>query len=655
MIQHKGSGIHPGKLILILLLTFCTCSVLPAQTLFTCDGASVSKADFLKAYNKNNNDAKATDKSYRDYLELYIRYKLKVRAAYAMQLDTLRGLRAELQSFRDQIAGNYLRDDASLEKLTTEAFNRGQHDLRLAHIFIAIPRDASPADTAKAYERAWKAYNALKAGKKFRETAIAFSDDPAVRQNGGEIGYISVFTLPYELETLAYSTPVGQFPKPYRSKAGYHIFRTLGERKSLGKIKVAQILLSIPPGAPDAVRNEIRMKADSLYGVLLKGGDFANLAKLFSSDNLTYLNGGEMPDFGVGKYDSAFEAAAFGLDKDGAISRPVLSPFGYHIVKRIYRKPFPRELTRETAATLKQEISADPRIEVSRKALLNRIWQQTGFRRSAFSEADLWAFTDSAMTDNSLSYLRSLGYATVLFAFPRQSYTVKDWIGYARPFRNAQPGRRSSIGKELFAQYVEKISLDYYRAHLEEYNNDFAFQLTEFREGNLLFEVMQRKIWDKASTDSAGLRNYFESHKDKYWWNPSADAILFTCNDGRTAQNMKSGLETNRSAWKQLADSASGIVQADSGRYEFAQIPGSVKTGFFPGMFTALVSNKADNTVSFAYILNVYNEKAPRNFKEARGFVINDYQNFMEDQWIAGLRKKYPVSIDERVFASLPK
>jgi peptidyl-prolyl cis-trans isomerase SurA len=639
------------KLIYIPVLIFSLLSAVSAQTLFTCNGSSVSREDFLKAYNKNNIGEKATEKTYRDYLDLYIRYKLKVRAAYDMQLDTLPGQKSEMQNFRLQVAESYMKDDASLEKLVSEAFTRGQRDLYLSHIFIAVPANAAPADTLKAYDKAWAAYNALKKGKKFGETAIAVSDDPNVKFNEGNIGYITAFTLPYELETLAYTTPAGQFSKPYRTRGGYHIFKIQGERKSLGSIKTAQILIAFPPGATESIRLAAAAKADSVYQLLQKGADFAAIVKQYSSDNLTYQNNGEMPEFTVGKYDSAFETAAFALGRDGAISRPVPSAFGYHIIKRIYRKPAPTQFNNETAAALKQQVMNDPRIEVSRRTLLNRIYKQAGLNRSSVSETDLWAFTDSAMVNKPLSAYRGLEYSTVIFSYPKQQYTVKEWLDYARTKKGSKTGRTDN---ELFRQFLEKASLDYYRAHLEEFNADFAFQLTEFKEGNLLFEVMQRKIWDKASTDSAGLRNYFEAHKNKYWWESSVDALLFTCNNEKTATDLKHNLENGVSDWKQLTDTSGNNIQADSGRYEMAQIPVKANTSFNTGMFTPFMHNKTDNTVSFSYILNVYNERSPRNYKDARGFVINDYQISLEDQWIADLRKKYPVNVDEKVLASLP-
>jgi len=640
---------------LLFLLLLLLVSAIRAQNVFTIDNVPVSRDEFLRAYNKNNMAQKPSEKSYRDYLDLYVRYKLKVRAAFDARLDTLPTQRAELQNFRSQVAESYLKDDTSLSRLVKEAFERGQTDIRLSHILIPLPKNPTPADTLKAYEKAKMAYEALKKGKKFSEVAIQYSEDPSVRTNGGQIGYITVFTLPYELETLAYSTPPGHFSKPYRTRGGYHIFRNDGERKALGRIRVAQILIAYPPSATNLIRQSIRRRADSIYSLLAGGADFATLARTYSGDNLSYQAGGELPEFGIGHYDSAFEATAFALNRDGAYSRPLESVYGYHIIRRIARRPFPGRMDSVIAAQLRQQVMNDPRIEISRKALLNKILQQVNYRRGDVSDADLWAFTDSAMLNVGLSGFRRLTRTTALFSFSRQSYTIREWLDYFRSVRGQRPGG-AQADKDLYDRWIERVAQEYYRNHLEEYNADFAFQLSEFREGNLLFEIMQRKIWDKASTDSAGLMKYYEGHKNNYWWNASADALLFTCRDAATAEGLKARLQTHPIvSWRQMVDSGATAIQADSGRYELAQIPNPGGTALTPQTYTAFSTNPADNSVSFAYILDIYRDRAPRNFRDARGFVINDYQNWMEDQWIAELKKKYPVKIEEKVIAGLTR
>jgi peptidyl-prolyl cis-trans isomerase SurA len=652
--QNPNDIRFPESRVLVLsLLILLFSSGLTAQTLFTVDGTPISKEEFLKAFSKNNTGIAPAEKSYRDYLELYIRYKLKVKAAYAAQLDTLPAQRTELLNFRTQVADSYMKDQESMDRLVREVSVRGQKDIRLAHIFIALPH--GPADTLRTFDKAMTIYGDLKKGKKFSDLATSFSDDPAAKTNKGDIGYITVFTLPYELESLAYSLAPGQFSRPYRSKGGYHIFRNGGERKAIGRIKVAQILLSFPPGASASAREQVRLRADSLYRVLEIGGDFAALARAYSSDNLTYQNGGELPEFGIGRYDSAFEATAFGLDRDGAISRPLATEFGYHIIKRLSRKPFPQKLDDPAISALRQQVLNDPRVEISRQALYNRIFQETGFGRAAIPEAELWAYTDSAFRNPGYSSNGNLSNSTMVFSFSQRAYTIKEWLDFVRVTKPTRAGSSLS-DKDLFQRYIERTALDYYRNHLEQYNKDFAFQLNEFREGNLLFEIMQRKIWDKASTDSAGLAKYYEAHKGKYWWNASADALIFTCNSPGTAETLKARLMAGPvGAWRNYTDSIGSAVQADSGRYELAQIPGTLLSAPAAQSFTEFTGNKADNTVSFAYILAVHNNREPRSYHDARGFVINDYQGFLEEQWVENLRKQYPVKVDEQVLKALSK
>ena len=286
-----------------------------AQTLFTYGSKQVSKQEFLKAFNKNNSDNKPTEKALREYLDLYVPFKLKVQAAYDMRLDTLASQRAELQAFRNQLVQGFLTDPSSLAGLINEAFDRSQKDIRISHIFIPAPIDSVELDVVAA-KQAKEAYDLLKQGKNFGEVATSYSADPAVKTNRGDLGYITVFSLPYELETLAYSTPANTVSAPYRSKAGYHIFKNTAERKAVGKIKIAQILLAFPPDATDAIRNDLRKRADSLYRELVKGADFAKMAEAFSNDNFSFQQGGVLPEFGTGKYEAPFETRRFCIAKE---------------------------------------------------------------------------------------------------------------------------------------------------------------------------------------------------------------------------------------------------------------------------------------------------------------------------------------------------
>jgi peptidyl-prolyl cis-trans isomerase SurA len=644
-----------SKVAVALLLIFMTATA-SAQVLFTYGGKPVTKNEFLKAYNKNNTDGKPSDKSYRDYLELYIRFKLKVQAALDKKLDTLASQQAELQSFRNQVIESYVRDEGSIHELIKEAIVRSKKDIHIAHIFVAAKRDATAEDVKKAQDKINAAADELQKGKDFGKVATEYSEDLSVSANKGDIGYITALVLPYELENIIYSTAVGKNTAPVRSNAGFHIFRNLGERPGVGRMKAAQILLSFPPGASEEQKNEIKKRADSIYNVLTKGSDFKVLVAQFSNDNISWQAGGEMVEFGVGQYDLAFENAAFGLKKDGEISAPVLTSYGYHIIKRLQYKPAVADTSNaQLKDDFKQRITQTDRMNVSQKLLYKKILQVTGFKKHAVNEKHLFVIMDSLLQKKSFPVFADINAKTPLVSFTKKTITVKDLQTHLEAIRVYEGIRSGKTDRDLLDDYYETVAFDYFRQHLEEYNKDFAYQLNEFREGNLLFEIMQRNIWDPASTDSSGLKNYYNGHKAKYVWESSADVIMLTCTNAGAAEEFRNKMKENYKDWKKYLDQSGGKLQGDSGRFELGQIPVVGRTNFTEGLITANVKNETDNTVTFAYIIKLYPDREPRGFADARGFVINDYQVFLEEQWIGALKKKYPVKINEAVLKTLPK
>lgn len=648
MIRRKTFFIVPFFLVTIFNAAF-------GQTLFTYGNKSVTSTEFLKAYGKNNTIDKPTEQTYRDYLDLYTKFKIKVQAAVDMKLDTLGSLKAELQNFRSQIAQSFLNDEESMQTLIDEAFSRSQKDIHVAHIFIPVQQDDSLSVVKEAESRIHKAYEALKQHS-FEKVALEYSQDPSVKINKGDIGFITVFVLPYTIENIVYSMPAGQYSKPVRSASGFHILKNLGERKAVGRIRVAQILLAFPPEASKSTQDAIGRKADSIVKLLQNGASFKELALQLSSDNLSYQNGGELPEFGVGRYDQPFESAAFSLRNDGEVSKPVRTEFGYHILKRIAASAPPQDKANEQwRDNTRQSIQQNDRMAISQKQLLKNIQQKTGYRKLPFNQKNLWRLTDSVLANKKVPAFTDLNTNTGLFAFSKQTLKVRDWENYLESVKGIPSLVSGKSNTEIFDQFVETSTLEYYRDHLEEFNPEFVAQLKEFREGNLLFEVMQRKIWDPAAQDTIALRNFYQKNSNKYWWEVSANAIIFTSADEKTAEVLKSNLKTNLKDWRTLADTSNGSIQADSGRFELGQIPVVERTNFTEGLITANVKNETDKTVTFAYIIKMHNGREVRSFADAKGFVINDYQLYLEEKWIADLKKKYPLKINETVFNSLPK
>lgn len=575
------SSLIPSIQSVIYLCCFILASInASGQTLFTYGKHAVSKQEFLNAYNKNNSDTGAQRMSYEEYLELYSRFKLKVQSALDDRMDTSTEQKSELESFRYQLAENFIKDDASIKLLVDEAFDRSQKDIHVSFIYAPV-FSVDSAEISSARKKINEAYGKLQSGEAFEKVAGMYEH--------GDVGFITVFVLPYVIENVVYNTTPGKYSAPLQTSGGFYILKNNEERKAVGKVRIAQILLAVTPGMNNPERIELRKRADSLYNDLLEGGHFSDSAKKLSNDNSTYQNGGEMEPFGLGQYDTAFTNAAFALQKDGEISSPVRTSFGFHILQRLQRI----------------DVISDTSNVANLQMLREKVLQSDRMRA-----------------------------AQAMLAKSTRKKIEKD----------ATPADLAS----------DSAVMDYYRRHLEKYSKEYATQLREFIDGNLLFGAMQKKVWDAATSDSAALRKFYNENKQKYNWEKSADAIIITCPDPGAFDSTQSKIKNNPASWRQAAEESNGMIQADSGRFDLAQLPLVDRTNFSDGMVTAPLTNAQDSSKTFAYIIRLHNDPEPKAFEDAKGAVINDYQAYLEEQWVAELKKKYPVKINKKVFRSLP-
>lgn len=638
-------------------IIFLVSLITRGQTLFTYGNQAVDVKEFLRAYKKTQpTPALNKEKSIRDYLELYINSKLKIREALERKYDTLDSFKEEIVTLRNQVTENYMNDTASFNSLLREAFLRSQKDIQVAHIFIPYKTGNGVSDSAMKKLKVNEALMELKSGKSFEQVALKYSEDPSKSSNKGDLGFITVFSLPYELENIIYKTPVGKISAPYKSKIGYHIFKNKGERKSPGKIKASQILFAIPPGIDSAGKEKIRQLADSIHRELVKGGDFAALARKFSNDYITANAGGEIPEFGTGTYDPEFENVVFSLPKNGAISKPFLTAHGYHIVKRISVTPAALNLKNKAALDeLRAKLEKDPRVNLTKELLYLRVIKTAGYTPLPYREQELWLYADSILDFKPPAVAFKINHQTPLFKIGDKTRTVNDFLTYAIKNRStpAVPGIKPH--QQVLEEFRRYAALEYYREHLEEYNADFRNQMLDFKEGNLFFEIMMKDIWAVAQNDTTGQKNYYTLHKNKYQWKNSADVVLFYCSDEQTAKGLSEIIKKNPAHWKDEIQKFGERVTVDSGRFEISKLPGTKNMKPKNGMITGIEKNRDDNTASFAYIIKVYPTPSTKTFAEARGDVITDYQNELEAKWVAELKKKYPVKVNEAVLKSIIK
>ncbi len=617
-----------------------------SQALITIGKNTVSKDEFLKAYNKNKTAVTDKEKSIREYVTLYTNFKLKVQAAKELRLDTLPTLINDVATFRTQTEENYMVDSSVVRSMLDEAFQRNQQDLHVVHYSIAISPDASPEDTAEKYKAIQELYKSLSSAS----SVANFESTSQIKVS--DFGYVTVFTLPYQYENIIYGLKVGQVSKPYRSKKAWHVFKVVDQRKSIGKWKIAQILLSFPPNAKDETKRIATRLADSLYNVLQNGADFAKIATAYSEDKLTYLNGGELPEFSTGKYDYNFEKEAVALSKDGDVSHPFITAFGVHIIKRLGWTPTPIKKDDETFQfELKQKLLQSDRVKIAKEKFAKDIASKIGFKiNTVVKQEDILRFSDTVMTNPASELTSQLPISDkIIISFSKGSVKGKDWLEYVREYKTNTELYKEETNAQLWDKYKMVASMDYYRKHLDEYSKEFSYQLQEFSEGNMLFEIMDREVWSKAGKDSVGLSNYYSANKSKYKWDASADAVIINCSEELLAKDAKDSLLSGI-YWKNLALNDPAHYQADSGRFELAQLHESQKA--IDGYVSGITVN-SDGTASFVQYLHLYEPNQQRSFEDAKGMLINDYQVVLENKWIELLRKKYPVKINEPLLKSI--
>jgi peptidyl-prolyl cis-trans isomerase SurA len=643
------------KIILLCLFSGFVANAF-SQVLFTYGDKSVEAAEFLRAFNKNNQaTGKEREKAMQDYLQLYINSRLKIEEAHRRGYDTLTHILNEVGNLRTQISENYMNDPSAIDRLAREAFVRSQKDIRVSHIFISFQDAGGQYQKDAADKKRDLVLSRLKAGEDFSKIAAEFSDDPEAKLNKGDLGFITVFTLPYEIENVIYQTPKGKYSDVVHSKAGYHIFKTVSDRKAAGKMKAQQILLAYPPNADEQVKKNTGRLADSLYKRLLAGDDFGKLATSFSNDYISAAAGGAMSDISVGQYDAKFESMLWSLPKDGAISKPFQTSHGWHIVKRVSIKPVNTDSNARAAmADLRSRIMQDGRWKSSRDFIYDQVKQKAGVKKFSFDEQALWAWADSMMDHKPMTaQARSIGNNTPLFSIGETTYTAGDWLSFALSNRYRKDGSGIMPHEMVRDEFQRTSMVNYYRDHLEEFNPEFKAQMNEFRDGNLFFEIMQNEIWNKAQMDTAALASHYTANSQKYMWEKSVDAILFFCSDETAAKLAHAEMKKDPMSWRSVVEKNAERVVADSSRFEFEQIPNLGKINPKAGMLTDPFINETDKSASFAYILRVNDKPLQRSFSEARGMVINDYQAILEEQWNKKLREKYPVRINDQVFATI--
>jgi peptidyl-prolyl cis-trans isomerase SurA len=644
-----------------LLAILCLCAIAQftqAQNIFSYGGTQVTKEEFLRMYTKNNMSKKAdmSEKALREYVTLYSRFKMKVAEAEKMKLDTIGSIVSELTNYKKQLSKSFLTDKDVINNLTKETHDRLKKEIEVAHIMITMPR-GNERDSMNYYRRADSIYNLLITKKGNWDTLAKYlSEDKSNNTKGGLVGYITALQTPYAFETGAYNTPIGTYSKPVRTQFGYHIIKRIAERPSQGEVQVAQILIIVKKG-DDAGKIIAKAKADSIYAVCKQGKiSFDTLVKAFSQDKFSINNNGELTPFGVGAMALPFEKAAFGLKNADDISMPVETDYGYHIIKLI--KKMPLKTYDEMKNELAKKIERDGRVDAAKQAFIGKLKTKYKFQEMPLAlNSMINAIPDSNVRNGNVIVNTSNKGDDKLFSIDGKSFTQTDLYEYiATANRGRLSGTKDAAMRNIYKSYVDKTMLEYEENNLANENVEFKNLIKEYRDGIILFDLTDKSVWTKASTDSIGLADYFAKNTGKYQWNPCFEGNVIKFNNEANAKQFLADIKNGTAEEKAIENinaTSGATANSEKGKFEYDKMDKSI-IAVKENTYSAPFKN-ADNTFSIAHPVTVFLNKSNKTLNEARGYAIADYQDFLEKQWIASMENKYPVQVNEAVLKSMVK
>jgi peptidyl-prolyl cis-trans isomerase SurA len=550
----------------------------------TVGGSVVSLDEFKYVYEKNNTQDSITytDAGVRSYLDLFVNYKLKVLEAVNLKMDTSAEFRAELKHYKEQLSKPYLTDSEVNNKLVKEAYQRLGEEIRASHILLKVSTMAAPADTLAVFNKLADIRRRSTNGEDFTMLAKQFSEDPSVAQNGGDIGYFTALQMVYQFEDMAYKTPTNGISPVFRTKFGYHILKITKRRQSSGPIKVAHIMVRATEGISTEDSLAAAKKIQEIYSRLKANESWAALCEKHSDDLESRNKGGELKWFSPGNMYPTFDEAAFALQNKEEITAPVKTIYGWHLIKLLDKKPLESFETLEPV--LKRKIAKDSRLEINKAHLISKIKKENQFVQPAKTEKLVISKADSTLLKTGWQYNRAdKDLSKNLFTIGYQAFSLKNFFDYLEkqnpPTEKVMP---AYYLKQELQNFVNKTVYDFYNEHLEENVPEYRYLMNEYRDGTLMFKIMEQNIWTKALTDTAGLQQYFAENRSKYRWKDRAEVTVYSCESQEVLRKLQAELQKdyyeNKNAVYPDTQFAFGKTAIDSSQLkDLRNLAGSLK------------------------------------------------------------------------------
>ncbi|MFM1898736.1 MAG: hypothetical protein RL577_976 [Bacteroidota bacterium] len=646
-------------------------------------GQEVTYEEFKRQFLKNINleEHQVTAAEIDEYLQLYIRFKMKIQDAVEAGQNENSAYLQELAMYREQLARNYLYDREVTADLIEEAYDRMRSEVRVSHILIACPRGANAQTEAQAKGRIEEIYQQLKrnnSAENFASLAETNSDDPGTKSAGGDLGWMTAMQVVYEFENFAYNTPEGDISPVFRTDFGYHILRVTAKRPNRGDIKVRHILIRVT--APGEEYDDAALKKIEEIRAQISSGQasFEEMARNYSEDYNSRYNGGVMDYVNTPQYigdpdRQKWVDQAFLLTEPGQISPVFRTNYGYHLVQLMDIKPMAS--FDQMRSYLKQQVQQNARSKVSIDALVNKVKKENNFTENKAAYLAFLSVLDSSFLQGAFqvdalpkSYNKDGKRFNLLdmelFRLGNDDYTVEDFALYLQTNRHAMNMDLSAAYETEYQAWVSQACVENQNNHLDERSAEFRDIYQEYREGILMFNRMQELVWDKANNDSMGLAKFFNENRNDYRWNDRYHVDIYYCSDAKmmktVAKQVKKGIQADSLLRMHTKNNPLGFNYR-MGYYQWSDTglvpnPAVLNTLFSQSSYRSQTGIIKMNQIGEDWVvvnLHGFLPAGPKELSECRGPVTSRYQEELEQRWMDDLESRYEVSINYEIVEAL--
>lgn len=618
--------------------------------LLTIGNKTVDKDEMIYLLSKGNKSEPGTPGMSRDEfnenVELFINYKLKVREAEALGLDQTEEFTREFESFRENIKAPFLIRNSLEEGELRKAYSRMQEIIRASHILLQFPPNSSMEDSLAVLRMALKIEEDIKKGSSINELAVAYSDDPSAQVNQGDLGYFTALQMVQPFEDAAYALQPGEVSDPVLTSFGYHIINVKDRQPNPGQVRVSHILVRIDENVTTSEDLAKRKVADIYTEIQKENTVWEDIVRNYSEDPATSQKGGMLPWFSIGSMIPEFEMAAFSLTEIGEVSPPIKTRYGYHILRLEEKRPIESfEIMEES---IRSRILRDSRSTMIQSQVMSIQKSRYNFDENEGNISKLRAELNTTtkagftqvMTEKDLM-------RDQLFSLQGKSYVAKDLADYMAE-EELTIKSKSGTFDTWYERYVASELNKAEEADLAANNKEYQMLLKEYRDGILLFSLMNEQVWQKGLMDSVAQKEFYQKNIQNYQWKARVNALIVKVLDMTQLDAARKMLADKplsdelTTTFKNSYESTNTLAfQTESGTFEYGDHPVLSKADI-----NAAYQELEVNGHFHLVLLGEKTNAGPKKFDETRGFVIRDYQEYLDKNLVESLRKKYPVKIN---------